>query len=132
MTRIALLVLLMGSLCIAGETIGAGTYSGKWEGSSGMSGDFKITLTPDGGGKLTPEVVFTIGGEEVKTKVTSFKLDGAKLAVVYTFELQGNQAESSVDGERKGDTLSGKYHTRLLPDGGAIDDGTWTASAAQR
>ena len=124
--------MFLACVCLAEDAIPAGAYTGKWDGNSGASGEFRITLAPDGSGKLTPAVVFTIGGEEVKTKVTSFKLDGARIQVVYTFELQGNSGESTVDGERKGDALAGKYHTRLLPDGGAIDEGTWTASAVPK
>ena len=122
---------VLSVLCSGADTIAPGKYTGTWEGSS-ASGDFQITLTPDGDGKLTPDVTFTIGGQEVKTKVTSFKLDGTKMSVVYSFDVQGNSAESTVEGELKGSTLEGRYHTRLLPDGGAIDEGTWKATTAAK
>lgn len=123
---------VLSILCFGADTIAPGKYTGTWEGNSGASGDFQITLTEDGGGQLTPEVMFTLNGQEVKTKVTSFKLDGTKMSVVYSFDLQGNSAESSAEGELKGSTLEGKYHTRLLPDGGAIDEGTWKAATSSK
>jgi hypothetical protein len=123
---------VLSMLCSGADTIAPGKYTGNWEGSSGASGDLQITLTPDSDGKLTPDVTFTIGGQEVKTKITSFKLDGAKMSVVYSWDAQGNSAESSVEGELKGKTLEGKYHTRLLPDGGAIDEGTWKATTGAK
>ena len=132
MKALLAVAIVLSMLCFGADSIAPGKYTGTWEGSSGASGDFQITLTPDGDGKLTPDVTFTIGGQEVKTKVTSFKLDGTKMSVVYSFDLQGNSAESSVEGELKGNTLEGKYHTRLLPDGGAIDEGTWKASTAAK
>ena len=131
MKSILAIALALGSTCLAADEITAGKYTGKWEGGT-AGGDFRMTLAPDADGKLAADVVFTMGGDEVKTKVTSLKIDGSKLTVVYTFDLQGTELESTVEGERKGDTLEGKYHTRILPDGGAIDEGAWTASSGAR
>jgi hypothetical protein len=131
MRSILALSFVFSILCLAGDDIAAGTYSGKWEGNSGAGGDFRITLSADGAGALKPEVMFTAGGEEVKPKVTSFDITGPKIKIVYTYEIQGNQLESSVEGERKGNAIEGKYRARLLPDAGVIDEGTWRATSAQ-
>lgn len=119
------------AIYVAAGDITAGTYSGKWEGSSGAAGDFRIVLTADASGTLKPEVTFTIGSDEVKPTVTSFEISGSKIKLVYSYEIQGNKLESAVEGERKGDSLEGKYRARLLPDAGVIDEGTWRATSSQ-
>jgi hypothetical protein len=49
--------------------------------------------------------------------------------VVYTFDLLGTKLESTIDGERTGGKLTGKYQTRSVTDGSAVDRGTWEAAA---
>ena len=107
-----------------------GTYKGSYSGSSGASGDITVSLTQSDSGDWKSEVTFTLGGDMVKTKVTSLKVDGSKLRVVYTFDLQGTVLESTVTGELKDGTLAGEYHTKAVTDGSAVDDGTWKATAA--
>jgi hypothetical protein len=106
----------------------AGTYKGTFSGSSGSSGDITVSLTQSAS-EWKSEVTFTLGGDTVKTKVTSVKVTGAKFTVVYTFDLQGTVLESTVAGELKDGTRSGDYHTKALADGSAVDDGTWKATA---
>jgi hypothetical protein len=107
----------------------AGTYKGTFSGSSGASGDISVTLT-QAGDDWKSEVTFSLGGDTVKTKVTSVKVDGAKMTVVYTFDLQGTVLESTVTGELKDGTMAGEYHTKTVADGSAVDDGTWKATPA--
>jgi hypothetical protein len=59
----------------------AGTYKGTYSGSAGASGDFVVSLTQTEGGDWKSEVTFTLGGQDVKTKITSLKVDGAKLTI---------------------------------------------------
>jgi hypothetical protein len=107
----------------------AGTYKGTFSGSSGSSGDITVSLTQSASGEWKSEVTFTLGGDTVKTKVTSLKVNSPKFTVVYTFDLQGTVLESTVAGELKDGALSGDYHTKALADGSAVDDGTWKATA---
>lgn len=113
----------------AAEPLTAGVYKGKYEGSAGASGDFRVTLD-DSGGKWSGKVMFTLQGQDVNCKVTSIQVNGARLKIVYTFDLQGTVLESSIDGEMSGGTLGGKYHTQVSGDGTAVDDGTWTTKSA--
>ncbi|HLK22941.1 MAG TPA: hypothetical protein VKT81_28540 [Bryobacteraceae bacterium] len=106
----------------------AGTYKGTYSGSAGASGDISVTLKQaDEGWKS--DVTFTFGGGDIKTKVTSVSVEGSKVKIVYTFDLDGNELESTIKGELKGTTLAGDYHTKSTEDGSAIDEGTWTATA---
>lgn len=106
----------------------AGTYKGTYSGSAGASGDISVTLKQaDDGWKS--EVSFSFGGGDIKTKVTSVSVEGSKVKIVYTFDLDGNELESTIKGELKGTTLAGDYHTKSTEDGSAVDEGTWTGTA---
>jgi len=107
----------------------AGTYKGGYSGSSGATGDIKVTLTQADGGEWKAEVSFTLGSQDVKTKMTSVKVDGSKVKIVYEFDLDGTGLESTITGELNGTTLAGDYHTKATADGSAVDEGTWKGTA---
>ncbi len=108
----------------------SGTYKGTYSGSAGASGDFVVSLTQAESGEWKSEVTFTLGGADIKTKITSVKVDGAKVKIVYEFDLQGTVLESTVTGELNGGTLAGDYHTKATADGSAVDEGNWKATLA--
>lgn len=118
------------ALPLAADPLAGGKYTGKWEGTSGGAGDFRMTLTPADGDKWSADVNFTLGGQEVKCAVKSIAVTDGKLRVVYTFDLQGNILESTVEGELKGKKLGGKYKTRATADGSAVDEGTWETTSS--
>ncbi len=109
----------------------AGTYKGTYSGSAGASGDFVVSLTQADSGEWKSEVTFTLGGQDVKTKITSLKVDGSKVTIVYEFDLQGTVLESTITGELSGGALAGGYHTKVVADGSAVDEGTWKATVGQ-
>ncbi len=123
----SLLLCLVASVALLAASL-AGTYKGTYTGAAG-SGEISVTLTQADGGEWKSEVSFTIGTENVKSKVTSLKVDGSKFKVVYEFDLQGTILESTVTGELKDGTLAGDYHTKAAADGSAVDEGTWKAKA---
>jgi hypothetical protein len=124
------LILFLGSFCIFAAGL-AGTYKGTYSGSSGASGDFVVSLTQAENGEWKSEVTFTLGGADVKTKVTSLKVDGSKVTIVYEFDLQGTGLESTITGELTAGALVGDYHTKVVADGSAVDEGTWKATVGQ-
>jgi hypothetical protein len=109
----------------------AGTYKGTYSGSAGASGDFVVSLTQADSGEWKSEVTFTLGGQDVKTKITSLKVDDSKVTIVYEFDLQGTVLESTIAGELSGDALAGGYHTKVVADGSDVDEGTWKATVGQ-
>jgi len=109
----------------------AGTYKGTYSGSAGASGDFVVSLTQAENGEWKSEVTFTLGGQDVKTKITSLKVDGSKVTIVYEFDLQGTALESTITGELNAEALAGDYHTKVVADGSAVDEGTWKATVGQ-
>jgi hypothetical protein len=124
------LILFLGSFCIFAAGL-AGTYKGTYSGSSGASGDFVVSLTQAENGDWKSEVTFTLGGQDVKTKITSLKVDGSKVTIVYEFDLQGTALESTITGELNAGALGGDYHTKVVADGSAVDEGTWNATVGQ-
>lgn len=125
-TRIAVGLLLIASLSAAQDKIVPGTYKGTYSGMNG-GGDFHLTLKDDGKGGYSADVGFTFAGEEVPGKITSLKIDGANLELVYDFDLQGMKLTTSNKGTLKGKTLEGTYETTA--DGMPVDQGTFTTTA---
>lgn len=105
----------------------AGTYIGTWSGAA--SGDFRLVLSQGDGNVWKADVVFTLGTDEVKTKVTSVKVDGNKINVVYQYDLQGTTLQSNVTGELNGKTIAGTYKATSVADGSEVDEGTWKVNA---
>ena len=122
-----MLLMLAGTLALAQGI--SGSYSGKWTGASGTDGDFHLTVAPDGSGGVRAEVMFTIGGQEVKCKVTRSKIEGEKIVeLAYEFTLGDVKLESAIAGAKKGTSLAGTYRTKTVADGSLVDEGTWQAS----
>jgi len=115
------------AMVVAGQNkVLPGTYKGEWSGAGG-SGEIQLKLTAAADGKLIPEMSFTLGGDQIKSKVTSFKVDGARLSIVYEFDAQGNLLQSAAEATIKGKTIEGTYKTTAGDQ--AVDSGTWKASA---
>ena len=127
-----ILILLAAVLCLVATGAAAdvaGTYKGSWSG--GANGDFRLKLEQTPGGEWKADIVFTMGTDEVKTKIKSVKVDGSKVDIVYDFDLQGNALESTVAGELTGKTMEGTYKTKTVADGSPVDEGTWKVSAQE-
>jgi hypothetical protein len=117
---------LAAVLCAAGV---AGKYKGSYSGAAGESGEIQVTLKQSDDGAWKSEVTFTYDGENIKTKVKSVTVDGAKVKIVYEFDLEDNGLESTLAGELSGATLAGDYKTKAGEDGSSVSEGTWNAVA---
>jgi hypothetical protein len=115
---------LLGVMLFAADL--AGDYKGTWSGAA--SGDFHIVLT-HAGDDWKAEVSFSMGGDEVHTKIVSVKVDGNKLNLVYQYDLQGTQLQSAIVGELKDKKIEGTYKATTVADGSDVDEGTWSATA---
>ena len=107
-----------------------GNYVGDWSGSSGAGGKFKLSIAQESG-KQKCTVSFEYAGQEVSTNVTLCKTEGPKIEAQYDFDLGGNRLQSTIHGDRKGTALEGKYQTKALDSGSAVDEGDWKAAPAQ-
>lgn len=104
----------------------AGSFSGDWTGTA-ASGDFRIKIA-ESDGRAVFEVSFTIGGQEVKTQVTSGKVEGERLEATYEFTLGEQKLQSAITGRLAGSQLTGSYKTTTVPGGAQVDEGSWKAS----
>jgi len=125
-------VLLAGLLFVSAFASAAdlsGTYKGTWTGGQ-ANGDITVTFRSDGGETPKADVSFTIGGQDVKCNVTSVKVDGSKVELVYEFDVGDTKLQSTVSGQVNGKAMEGSYKTKSLADGSAVDEGTWKATAS--
>src|SRR5258708_19788758 len=97
------LCLLMAAVGLADPAIVVGKYTGTYAGAA--SGDIHMTLSQDESNAWKAEVSFTVSDQDVKTKITSLKVNGAKLEIVYKFDLQGTALQSTINGDLHGQTL---------------------------
>ncbi|HEY1340611.1 MAG TPA: hypothetical protein VGF59_24030 [Bryobacteraceae bacterium] len=105
----------------------AGKYTGEWKSNgSGAGGDFRMTLQSADAGGWKFEAVFTLSGEEVKTKTQEIKVTGSKIEAAYDFDLQGVTLRSRLTGDWNGKGFEGKYQTTSVDGSAAVDAGTWT------
>jgi len=115
------------SLCVLAEEAIQGNYAGDWSGASGAGGAFKLSIVTDSG-KSKCTVTFSYAGEQVETNVTLCKTEGPKIEAQYDFDLGGNRLQSTIQGSRKANGLEGKYQTKALAYGSAVDEGNWKAA----
>lgn len=127
----ALLIICTVSICVRAEDAIRGDYIGEWSGASGAGGNFKLSIAAE---NRTPKctVTFSYAGEEVTTHVTICKTDGPNIEAQYDFDLGGNRLQSTIHGQLRDDALAGKYETKALADGSAVDQGDWKATAAPK
>ena len=128
MRNLAIAFLTLAPMVAASAADFNGTYKGTWSGGQ-ANGDIMMKLTTSGG-DTKADVSFALSGQDVKCTVTSVKTDGAKIEIVYEFDLGDVKLQSTATGELKGKTIEGTYKTKSLADGSAVDEGTWKASSS--
>jgi hypothetical protein len=122
-------IILFVILAIASGADLSGHYAGEWKGnSSGSGGAFRLSLEQAAGGAWKLDVVFTYGGEDIKTITRSVKVDQSKLEAAYDFDLLGNTLRSNITGEWNGKAFEGKYKTTSVDGATPVDEGTWNAA----
>jgi hypothetical protein len=127
----ALVMIFTVSVCARAQDAIRGDYVGDWSGASGAGGSFRLSIVAENSApKCT--VTFSYAGEEVKTHVTACKIDGPALEAQYDFDLGGNRLQSTIHGQLKQNALTGKYETKALADGSAVDQGDWKAIPAPK
>ena len=129
-TRSLTFVLSVLAVLGAGENAIKGHYAGAWSGTSGASGAFELSVAI-AADKPKCEISFTYAGEKVKTTVTLCKTSASNIEAQYDFDVDGNRLQSTIRGELKDNALTGKYQTKALADGSAVDEGDWKAAPAQ-
>jgi hypothetical protein len=103
----------------------AGTYAGKWKGPEDSGGELRVTLKADGNASWTAEAMFTYDGAEIATKMKTVEVDGTKVRLIFTWQIQETPGQSAMSGELSGDTLQGTYETTGAA---GASKGTWKLS----
>jgi hypothetical protein len=103
----------------------AGEYAGTWKAQNDSGGTLRIVLKSDGATAWSADASFTFEGAEITTKMKSVKVAEGKIEIVFGWEVQGTSAQSTLQGEWKGDVLAGKYDSTSAEGAAA---GTWTVT----
>lgn len=103
----------------------AGQYKGTWKSSDAMTGDLRLAFKTNGDATWAADASFTYEGTTFPTRMKTVRVDGAKIELHFEWDVDGNPAQSKVNGELKGDTLQGSYVTS-----GAAGEtrGTWSVT----
>ena len=116
------LILVLAFVCLL---LAAGDrFAGDWtSGQNDASGAIDIQLAEPAA------VTFTLGGQEVKTKVLSVKKEAKGVQIRYEFDLDGRKLVSTLTGEILGSKFAGRYQTTPVDSDGIVDSGKFTATA---
>ncbi len=104
-----------------------GEYKGSWKGRDDSSGDLKIKFATGADAKLTAEAVFTFEGTPVPTRTKTLKIEGSRVELAFSWDVQGVSATSKLTGEINGDRLEGTYESTTA-EGPAT--GSWSVTRA--
>jgi hypothetical protein len=103
----------------------AGQYKGAWKSADATTGDLRLAFKSNGDAAWAADASFTYEGTTFPTRMKTVRIEGAKIELVFEWDVDGNPAQSKVHGELKGDTLQGSYVTS-----GAAGEtrGTWSVT----
>jgi len=103
----------------------AGQYKGAWKSADAATGDLRLAFRTNGDATWTAEASFTYEGTPFPTRMKTVRVEGAKIELLFEWDVDGNPAQSKVSGELEGDTLRGTYVTS-----GAAGEtrGTWSVT----
>lgn len=107
--------------------IAAGDYTGTWKATNESGGALRLKLKNEAASGWAGEASFTFDGTNIPAKVTSIKVDGSKLELVFEWEIQGTPGKSRLFGEWQEGRLKGKYDSTPAE---AAGEGTWEVARA--
>jgi len=109
----------------AKATLAAGTYAGTWRAQDESTGSLRLKFSQGADQKWQAEAVFTYEGTEVPTATKTLKLDGGRIEITFSWEVQGVSASSTLKGEIQAGALSGTYESTVNE---AASSGRWTVA----
>ena len=98
----------------------AGDYIGTWRNDTD-GGKLRLSLKQSGA-MWTAEASFTFQESEIPCKVTSLKVEGAKMEIVLDWAIEESPGQSRLIGEFSGAKIEGTYQSET-PD--TTSSGTW-------
>jgi len=109
----------------AAATLAAGTYVGSWRAQDESTGNLRLKFSQGADQQWKAEATFTYEGAEVPTATKTLKLEGGRVELTFSWEVQGVNASSTLKGEIQAGTLSGTYQSTVNE---AASAGRWTVS----
>ena len=109
----------------AAATLAPGTYFGLWRAQDESTGNLRLKFFQGADQKWQAEATFTYEGAEVPTATKTLKLEGGRVELTFSWEVQGVNASSTLKGEIQAGTLSGTYQSTVNE---AASSGRWTVS----
>jgi len=108
----------------ANDTLVAGTYSGDWSNSDGITGTVRLTLTKPDNSPWQASVTFNYNGNDVATTLESIKVNGPQIWLTYDYDMQGHAGTVVMTGKLAGNILQGSFEIAK----GDASPGTWQAT----
>lgn len=109
----------------ATATLAPGTYVGSWRAQDESTGTLRLKFSQGADQKWQAEAMFTYEGAEVPTATKALKLEGGRVELTFSWEVQGVNASSTLKGEIQAGSLSGTYQSTVNE---AASSGRWTVS----
>jgi hypothetical protein len=109
----------------AAATLAPGTYVGSWRAQDESTGKLRLTFSQGADQKWQAQAMFTYEDAEVPTATKALKLEGGRVELTFSWEVQGVNASSTLKGEIQAGTLSGTYQSTVNE---AASSGRWTVS----
>ncbi|MBM3866765.1 MAG: hypothetical protein FJ381_12910 [Verrucomicrobia bacterium] len=109
----------------AAATLAPGTYVGSWRAQDESTGTLRLKFSQGADQKWQAEAMFTFEGAEVPTATKTFKLEGGRVELTFSWEVQGVNASSTLKGEIQAGSLSGTYQSTVNE---AASSGRWTVT----
>ncbi len=100
-----------------------GAFAGKWQGQNNIGGVLKLDFKA--GAKLGADVLFVYEGTDVRAQTKSLKVEGDKIELVITWEIQGTSASTKLVGSLKGNEIAGTYESTAAEEPAT---GKWSVS----
>jgi hypothetical protein len=109
----------------AAATLAPGTYVGSWRAQDESTGTLRLKFSQGTDQKWQAEAMFTYEGAEVPTATKVLKLEGGRVELTFSWEVQGVNASSTLKGEIQAGSLSGTYQSTVNE---AASSGRWTVA----
>lgn len=109
----------------ANATLTPGTYTGSWRAQDESTGNLRLKFSQSADQKWQAEAMFTYDGAEVPTATKALKIEGGRVELTFSWEVQGVNASSTLKGEIQAGTLSGTYQSTVNE---AASSGRWTVA----
>ena len=109
----------------AAATLAAGTYVGSWRAQDESTGNLRLKFSQGADQQWKAEATFTYEGAEVPTATKTLKLEGGRVELTFSWEVQGVNASSTLKGEVQAGSLSGTYQSTVNE---AASAGRWSVA----